>query len=341
MQRSNGGRPLLLLSILLVLLVACGRQEVKVEGTDTASNGTTGTEAVAVQTARPVTLSEGFNTPESVLYDPEQDVYFVSNINGQPLDKDGNGYISKIPATSQIPEAKWISSNGGTVKLDAPKGLAIVGDELWVTDIDVIRKFDRKTGEPKGDIAVPGSTFLNDLATAPDGTVYATDSGMKAGKNGFEGTGTDAVYEISKDGKLKKLATGDQLHRPNGVTVAEDGKIWVVTFGSNELFAINDGKKSDVHQLPKGSLDGVVSLGKDLLVSSWDGKAVYEGPPEGPFQTVVDNVASPADIGFDTRRSLILIPDFTESKVMIVPLPSAGVETSAEGQTATETTSNE
>ena len=41
-----------------------------------------------------VATLEGFLTPESVKWDSAQDVYFVSNINGAPSAKDGNGYIT-------------------------------------------------------------------------------------------------------------------------------------------------------------------------------------------------------------------------------------------------------
>jgi hypothetical protein len=41
-----------------------------------------------------LTISEGLAIPESVLYDAAADVYLVSNINGSPLEKDNNGYIS-------------------------------------------------------------------------------------------------------------------------------------------------------------------------------------------------------------------------------------------------------
>jgi hypothetical protein len=107
------------------------------------------------------------------------------------------------------------------------------------------------------------------------------------------------------------------LNRPNGLAVA-GGKVWAVTFGSNELYAIDNGKMTNVTKLPKGSLDGLVVLPDgSLLISSWDAKAVYRGKPGESFQPAVDNVDSPADLGYDTKRSRLLIPHFTESRVTI------------------------
>src|SRR5262245_10177215 len=60
----------------------------------------------------------GFQTPESVLYDADNDVYLVSNINGKPLDADDNGFISKVSPDGKITELKWIDGAKDNVKLD-------------------------------------------------------------------------------------------------------------------------------------------------------------------------------------------------------------------------------
>src|SRR5688572_19107722 len=44
----------------------------------------------------PITITEGLATPESVLHDPDADIYLVANINGSPLEADDNGYIAKV-----------------------------------------------------------------------------------------------------------------------------------------------------------------------------------------------------------------------------------------------------
>lgn len=277
-------------------------------------------DAPPAEPAAPITVADaGFLTPESVLYDSVADVYLVSNINGSPLDVDDNGFISRVSPDGQVLTLKWIDGASDQVTLSAPKGMAIVGDVLYVTDITVVRKFDRTSGAPLGEIAVAGSMFLNDLAPAGDGGVYLTDTGMKAGANGFEPAGTDAVYHIAADGAVHRLATGDALGRPNGV-LAMHGDPWVVTFGAAQLYRVHDGAKMDSVALPSGGLDGLVAAGDQLLVSSWDGQAVYKGPMGGPFAVVVDSVESPADIGYDSKRHRVLIPLFNGNAVRIVPM---------------------
>ena len=109
-------RSLLAISSVLVLIGSCQKSEttpVQTESTPTTSS------AAAPQ---PITISQNLQTPESVLYDAQQDVYFISNINGQPLAVDNNGYISRVnPDTLQM-DAKWIEGGKPGVTLNAPKG---------------------------------------------------------------------------------------------------------------------------------------------------------------------------------------------------------------------------
>ena len=69
----------------------------------------------------------GFSTPESVLHDPEADIYLVSNINGSPLERDGNGFISRVTPDGKVETLKFIAGGVKGVTLNAPKGMAITG----------------------------------------------------------------------------------------------------------------------------------------------------------------------------------------------------------------------
>jgi hypothetical protein len=256
----------------------------------------------------------GLSTPESVLYDADADRYLVSNINGKPDGKDNNGFISVLSPDGTTTTPKWIEGGKEKVKLDAPKGLGIAKGVLYVADISVVRTFDAKTGAPKGDVAVPGATFLNDIAIGPDGKVYVSDTGVKLGAKGFEPTGTDAVYEIDK-GHAKALAKGKDLGGPNGLVVTDKGLV-VVTTGSGEVYLLDDkGKKQSASKPPTGMLDGVIALGDSLLVTSWEGSAIYRGPLGGSFEKVLSDQKSPADIGYDTKRGRVLVPHFLEDTV--------------------------
>lgn len=264
-------------------------------------------------------LTDGILTPESVLYDEANDRYLVSNINGKPDEADNNGYITEVSPDGKVIKAKFIAGGVDKVKLDAPKGTGIAGGILYVSDITVVRKFDLKTGAPKGEIAVPGATFLNDIAVAKDGRVFVSDTGVKAGANGFDPTGTDAVYVIDK-GKLKTVAKSKDLGGPNGLLAVDKG-VLVVTFGNNELYRLDEkGVKQDVTKLPGGALDGIAQAGDKLLVSSWQTSSVYRGTLGGTFEVVLSELKGPADIGFDSKRQRVLVPRFMENAVEVYDL---------------------
>jgi hypothetical protein len=260
----------------------------------------------------PVARYTGLAAPESVLYDRAGDRYLVSNVNGAPLARDNNGFISVLSPQGKVVARTWIAGGRPGVVLDAPKGLAIKGNELFVADLSVVRVFDLTTGAPRGEIAVPGSTDLTDLAARPDGTLYVTDAGPPTGR--FDGEGTEAVHVI-EGGRARPLATGNKLGRPHGLAWTEAGVV-VSPFGASEIYRLNDkGEKRDVTQTPAGGLAGVVSVGDVLFVTSWQSKAVYRGTLGGSFEVALAGQKSPADLGYDSRRGRLLVPHFQENTV--------------------------
>ncbi|HEU5059000.1 MAG TPA: hypothetical protein VFU21_20850 [Kofleriaceae bacterium] len=263
---------------------------------------------------------DGFQTPESVLYDDQADAYLVSNINGTPFDKDDNGFISKVspPPDAKLATPAWIDGKNEKVTLNAPKGMAFLGDVLYVADIDTVRMFDRKSGEPKGEVKVKGATFLNDVAAGKD-SIYVTDTALD---KEFKPGKTQGVWQI-KGNKATQVAKGD-LGGPNGVLVQGDD-VWVVTFASGELYKVGKGgKKEAAEKLPKGQLDGIAA-GADgtLYVSSWEGSSVFHGKP-GSWTELPLDVKGPADFALDSKRNVLVVPVFQENRVEIHEVPKAG-----------------
>ena len=273
---------------------------------------------------------EGLRAPESVLYDPRADVYLVSNVAGSPFGLGENGFISKLSPDGTMLDAQWIGAGKDGVRLRAPKGLALDDAHLYVADVDAVRVFDRGTGAPAGVIKVPGAKFLNDVAVAPDGAVYVTDTGIGPWRGGGSRPDGDAqaIYRVALGSAPVAVAKGSWLREPNGV-VADAGGLWVVTLGSNELLRVVDGKETARHTLPTGTLDGIVALDSGrLLISSWGAATVFEGPPAGPFTPAVEHVDAPADIGFDTKRNRLLVPLFRHDAVEVYDFAPSAVPAS-------------
>jgi outer membrane protein assembly factor BamB len=270
-----------------------------------------------------ITVAEvGLRTPESVLHDQVADRYLVTNVSGSSLAKDGNGFVSRLAPDGSLEALRWIDGAASDVTLHAPKGMAIRGDTLFIVDIDTIRLFNRVTGAPVGSWRVPGATSLNDIALASDGTVYVTDTGLRAGAAGLESSGTDAVYRFDASGTPEPLVSGTALGGPNGIVV-DKGRIVVVTYRTGRVILI-DAETGQISGLPapeRGQLDGIaVDADGSYLISSWEGRAVYRMQGGGLYVTAVTNVETPADIGIDRKRKRLLIPLLAANRLLIRPL---------------------
>jgi hypothetical protein len=275
----------------------------------------------APKTAAAPVVVVGFQTPESVLFDAERDVYWVSNINGAPGDKDDNGFISKLGPDGVVIDLKFIDGAKDDITLHAPKGSCIVGDALFVADIDVVRIFSLSTGDAAGEVPITGATFLNDVACG-DGKVFVTDSGLAFGESGPTPTGTDAVYAIDPTSKAVAIVTQNpDLPRPNGI-IEDGGALRVVYFGAGRMDAMTfDGTETSQVTFPKGALDGIVKDGRGgFYVSSWEASAVYHVGSDGSVVELKTGLNSPADIGLDTTRNVLLVPHFSDNTVELIPL---------------------
>ncbi len=259
----------------------------------------------------------GFATPESVEYNAAEDVYLVTNINGDSMAADDNGFISKLKPDGTVIELKWIDGADADVALNAPKGAAIVGKHLLVTDIDRVRVFSLPEGRPEKSIKIPGSSFLNGICNGNGDFVYVTDSGLTAG---MASSGTDAIYKVWLDGRYETVFKDGKMGHPNGIWDDVD-RLLVVTFGSGQVISIDrSGRKKILSAPPKGGLDGLVKL-KDgrFLMSSWDGSAIYALNTDNSYSQLAGSLDAPADLGVDTLRSRLLIPLFKQDKVVILP----------------------
>lgn len=309
-------------SMLRVILAACLPAA--------AASCTERVEAREAPLARKLHVVQGLGFPEAVRYDPEQDVYFVSNMVGAGSDRDGNGYIARIPAGTLEPVTIFARGGHGGVVLDAPKGMAIQGDTLWVADIDVIRGFHRRTGAPVGtiDLRPGGATLLNDIAVGPGGTMRVTDTGIAMTRKGVLYRGLDKIFAIAPGRAVSVVARGKELKLPNGITWDPEGRRWlVVSFDpfQSEVYAMSPTGTRTTLARGTGRFDGIERLGDGrLLVTSWSDSSVHviHGSTD---EKAIRGLWQPADLGVDTRRQRVAIPLVLQGRVEIWALsPAAG-----------------
>jgi sugar lactone lactonase YvrE len=296
----------------LGILVACGQERAK------------STDSVAATASALPNPTEGFKTPESVRYDPTLDAYFVSNIDGIPSVKDNNGFIARIDAANPATPTIIVQGGQGGAELNAPKGLALSGDTLWVTDIDVLRAFDKNTGATLATIAVPNSTFLNDVVVGPDGTIYVTDTGISFSDSGeISHPGKDRIYAI-KGGAVSVALEGDSLlARPNGIAWdAANARFVIASFGGPLIIGWKPGETTvTTIATGPGGHDGIEVLADGrIVVSSWADSSINI-VDAGKVTRLAGSLDGPADIGIDTRRDRIAVPRFSAGRVDYVALP--------------------
>ncbi len=233
-------------------------------------------------------------TPESVFYDQDADVLYVSNIVGKPSEKDGEGYISKLSLDGEILEQKWVTG------LDAPKGIVVMDGNLYVTNVDELVEINIASGEITNRYPVEGAGFLNDPVVA-DGKVLFTDS--ETGK----------VHALENGAVSTWNETG--LERPNGLAY-NNGKVLIA---SNGLRTITQNGEQEVIAEGIDASDGIGIVSDDsYLVSNWNGEVyfVVEGLEKVRVLDTKDQNINSADIEYVKDRNLLLVPTFNDNRVV-------------------------
>jgi sugar lactone lactonase YvrE len=237
------------------------------------------------------TVSTGLAAPESAYYHPRSNSVFVSNINGGVLDRDGNGYITRIAMGGKVIGEKWAEG------LNAPKGIRSVGMTIWVADIDEVVGFEVTAGGARfaSRVKVEGAQFLNDLATSPDGTIYVSDSNQSR------------IYMV-KDGKSSVFVEGaDVGDQPNGLLVDGDrlilGTIGRPPAGGRLLaFNLKTKQRTQLTTESVGGIDGIEPAEKGAyFVTDVIGRRLLHVAADGKVTTLAAFDQGGADFGYQGK----------------------------------------
>ena len=255
---------------------------------------------------------DGLKTPQSFIVDPALGNYFISNINGNPVSRDNNGFIMKLDRSGKI----LLSIHGGSpqITLHAPDGLALRGNNLYVTDIDSLRWFDKNSGKPLGNIDFTGIGVkrLRGLAFDDESNLYVSD------------VLANAIYKIEtgNDHKISIFKKDNRLGNPSGMVYDSVRKrLIVVTRANGKILAVEmDGKISPVIQKTFKNLHGI-DWGRedDLVVSDESAGKVYRIKKFSRTEIVRENILTPAGISFDYARNLILVPSSKGNLAFTIP----------------------
>jgi sugar lactone lactonase YvrE len=263
---------------------------------------------IAVQAQETKTIT-GLKTPESAIAGRDGRIY-VSEIN--EFGKDGDGQISVIDKDGKL----TVFATG----MDDPKGLAMIGKDLYVADKVRVLKVapDGKWQVFAAADAFPVTPqFLNDLESDRQGNLYVSDSGdLKKG---------GAVYRISKAGKVTLITDGKKDGRvlaPNGLLMDRRGKLLYVDFSSGILYRLNIAS-GEITQIAEGfgGADGIVRARNGLLyVSDWSNGKVFSVTEGGKVELIKDGFKSAADIALSADGKYLLVPDMKAGELVMLPL---------------------
>lgn len=233
-----------------------------------------------------------FLKPESALYDSSKKRVYISNINGEYLAKDGNGFISKIKTNGEIESLKWVDG------LDNPQGMGLYKNKLYVADINKVVQINTNTAKIEKTYTVEAAKFFNDITSDTNGDMYISDCfGNK-------------IYKIA-NGEIKVWFESDILSKPNGLLCTKEA-ILVVNMGSKTAYSINKQTKKS-QQIFSGidNLDGIVSDGKNgyYVSGAWQGE-IFHIDSEGNKKLILDlgkEKIITADIEYIPNLNLLIV----------------------------------
>jgi len=236
--------------------------------------------------------------PESVFYDNLNSAIYVSNVTGAAAEKDNSGFISKLSPDGKVLSSNWI------IGLNSPLGIGVVGNLLYVSDIDRVAEIDIKLGKINRMIEIPGSVLLNDIATDAQGNVYVSDS-------------RNSSIHMIRQGKAELLMKSDKLDGVNGLYVSEGNLL----AGLKDRIVSIDLKTKEIKDyiLNTGGVDGLVPDGKgNFLISDWQGNIhlVGTGMEKEKLVDTTPAKVNAADIDYVVSRKLLLVPTFNANSVV-------------------------
>ena len=243
-----------------------------------------------------------FSVPESVLYDPERDVLYVTNFDQFTRNTSGREqYISMLSPEGEILELRYIDS------LDNPLGMTIYRDMLYVAEKGGFSIADLKTAKVIKTIPIPEAIFPNDIEVDDKGRVYVSDSRK------------NVIWKIV-DEEPEIWLEGTDIPDPNTMKIIA-GRLYIGTSGDQRLkaFDLETKQMQVIADFVPGFIDGIRSLPTgELLVSLWDGKLYLISAMDETEQLLdlKNQGIYIADFEYIHETGMLYIPGFFTNKVI-------------------------
>ncbi|MEO1241939.1 MAG: hypothetical protein AAFX54_08530 [Pseudomonadota bacterium] len=233
-------------------------------------------------------LTGPFTSPESAIYDAKRDVIYVSNVAGYT--ENGLGYISAVGLDGALKDALWLEG------VNAPTGMAISGDTLYVADFNRLVEIDIPTAAVRAVYDAPDDNpGLNDVSISPAGDIFVSASAIST------------IYRL-EDGGLKRWVSGDSLQYANGV-FADDRYLYVagnylrrIDLETREVELFGDNAQLiDLESIEPDGRGG-------LFVTRIGEKPIAHISEDGAVTDILERSVFTADIDYIVERKLLLAP---------------------------------
>lgn len=299
--------PVLLTVFAMGAGVEAGAQSIKVG----QPLGTANEAGVPTPLSPNVKVYGSFRFTESCTFDKQRNLIVVMNQGVKQDVAPNDGFVSLIHPDGRVHTSKWIGVTREGLTLNDPFGSAISNGVLYTVDSGVLRSFDLKSGQPLKAIDVPGSTFLNGIGVAADGTAYISNTRPEG-----------RVYRVTADGKVSVFVEGTPLNVPNGVAIDGEGNIVVVNIGDKAVLTFSPGGKLlTTEQAVESGNDGVVITEDGTkYVSSVRFGSVSRIRKGQPAQIIAAGIPNAASMCYDSIQRQLVIPMNPNDAVAFVPL---------------------
>jgi hypothetical protein len=264
-----------------------------------------------------------FNFAESCTFDPDRNVIVAMNAanprnpGNPPALEPNDGFVSLINPDGSVHTSKWIGATRDGLTLVHPLGSAIQGGTLYANDGNIIRTFDLKTGNPKQAFEVKDAVNLNGIGVAPDGTMYASNTG-----NAQQPENKPRIYKVTASGQSSVFIDGAPLNLPNGVAIDPQGNVVVVNIGSNDVQTFDKaGKLIKTEHAKEAGNDGLVVLPDGTkYVSSVRFGSVSKIAPGKDAEVIAEGIPAAASMCYDSKQNQLVIPMNPNNSLAFIPL---------------------